>query len=484
MATAGVPTWSTTAATNSTADPAVNWAEGQAPSSVNDSARAMMASVAKWRNDLYGLTTAGTSTAYTVTTNATYVNAAAMSNAVFCIIPNATSGASPTLAVDGLTARAINVSTGVAIPTGALVSGTPYFVKYVHASTEFILLGAVGKSTLAALDIIGGTSLTAIATDDTLPLYDLSGTANKRMLVSDFLKVINQLTADASPDGAADYVMTYDNSASAAKKVLLQNLPGRLPLLYKAGLGLSNSTGDALNDITIAAGKCRDSTDTVDIIGTAKTKQLDANWAFGGGQGFRNSGAGITNTTYHIYAVAKADGTSDYYAHASTTVATVITALQAETGGADYLYARRIGSIIRSGGSIVPFSQKENLFTRDLVIRSFVDTDPGTAAVTATLDVPNGIPVDAVIDVVLGQGSGDSNQTFLLVTALTETNSAPTSALFDLMAGNSNVVALDIASRRRVMTNTSKQIRYRLSRSTGSMTVTMFTRGWWDFFVD
>jgi len=46
MAT-GLQVWSATAATNATADSAVNWAEGQAPSSVNDSARAMMAAMAK-----------------------------------------------------------------------------------------------------------------------------------------------------------------------------------------------------------------------------------------------------------------------------------------------------------------------------------------------------------------------------------------------------------------------------------------------------
>jgi hypothetical protein len=37
---------------------------------------------------------------------------------------------------------------------------------------------------------------------------------------------INGLTADASPNGAADYVMTYDASAAGLKKVLLNNLPG------------------------------------------------------------------------------------------------------------------------------------------------------------------------------------------------------------------------------------------------------------------
>ena len=40
--------WSTTAANNATADPSINWQEGQAPSTVNDSARAMMAVIATW----------------------------------------------------------------------------------------------------------------------------------------------------------------------------------------------------------------------------------------------------------------------------------------------------------------------------------------------------------------------------------------------------------------------------------------------------
>ena len=37
---------------------------------------------------------------------------------------------------------------------------------------------------------------------------------------------VNALTADASPDGAADVVVTYDDDAATHKKVLLNNLPG------------------------------------------------------------------------------------------------------------------------------------------------------------------------------------------------------------------------------------------------------------------
>ena len=57
--------WSKTANNNANADGTINWAEGQAPSTVNDSARAMMAAAAKYRDDIAGVTTGGTATAYT-----------------------------------------------------------------------------------------------------------------------------------------------------------------------------------------------------------------------------------------------------------------------------------------------------------------------------------------------------------------------------------------------------------------------------------
>lgn len=45
--------WDSTAANNASGAPSINWAEGQAPSTVNDSARQMMADVAAWRDILF-----------------------------------------------------------------------------------------------------------------------------------------------------------------------------------------------------------------------------------------------------------------------------------------------------------------------------------------------------------------------------------------------------------------------------------------------
>jgi hypothetical protein len=252
-----------------------------------------------------------------------------------------------------------------------------------------------------------------------------------------------------------------------------------LPPGYLFGLTLSNNTTDATNDIDIAAGKCRDSTDSISIVAAAMTKQLDAGWAAGTNQGMRNSAAAITDTTYHIYAVAKADGTQDFYAHTSTTVATVLTALQAETGGADYLYARRICSIVRASAAIKAFVQVGDDFTWKAGSVQDVDaTNPGTAAVTRTLTVPIGIVVDAklsfIIDAVTSTGFN-----FLLTPLDVDDVVADvindTATLF-----NASGIDQQHGGTAVVRTNTSGQIRSRVSVSGTSDRIRLNTSGWID----
>src|SRR5215510_12461470 len=111
----GLHLWSKTAAPNASADSSINWAEGQSPSSVNDSARAMMARIAEQRDDLAGTaTTGGTSTAYTLTSNQVFDTLAHMSGQKLKVRFNATNGASPTLNVDTLGPKAIQVKSGTA----------------------------------------------------------------------------------------------------------------------------------------------------------------------------------------------------------------------------------------------------------------------------------------------------------------------------------------------------------------------------------
>ena len=134
--------WSRTASANANADASVNWAEGMPPSAVNDSGRAMMAAAAKYRDDLSGvIVTAGTATAYTVSSYQVFDTLAHLDGKVIAFTPHVTNDAAPTLNVDGLGAKPLRAAHGVDLQSNVLLSGTPYVALYNNANAEFVLQG-------------------------------------------------------------------------------------------------------------------------------------------------------------------------------------------------------------------------------------------------------------------------------------------------------------------------------------------------------
>jgi microcystin-dependent protein len=147
MAT-GVASWvKSPASANASADQNVNMAEGMAPSLVNDGVRALMSSVAMWRDDTAGILTAGTSTAYTITTNQGFASLAALDGRKLAITMHVSSGATPTLAVDLIgVAKPIRLQTGVALSAaGTLVQGSTYSVIYNNSTGEFLVRDQTGQ---------------------------------------------------------------------------------------------------------------------------------------------------------------------------------------------------------------------------------------------------------------------------------------------------------------------------------------------------
>lgn len=64
------------------------------------------------------------------------------------------------------------------------------------------------------------TAETSVDSADVLSLYDASASTADKCTVAELFKSVNTLTADTAPDAAADYLLTYDASATAAKKAL------------------------------------------------------------------------------------------------------------------------------------------------------------------------------------------------------------------------------------------------------------------------
>jgi microcystin-dependent protein len=156
MAT-GVTSWSTTAATNATADADVNWAEGMAPSAVNNSARAMMASVAKFRDDISATAaTTGSANAYVFTTSQTF---ASLQNGLrFAFIANHTNTGTATINVDGLGAKPLRLAGSIELAAGSVIANAVYEAIYNTGVGEWVIIQSPSAIPAGVVVPYGGSS--------------------------------------------------------------------------------------------------------------------------------------------------------------------------------------------------------------------------------------------------------------------------------------------------------------------------------------
>ena len=198
---AGVAWWSQTAATNASSDPTVGWAEGQSPSSINDSARAEMASVAKWRDDIGGsITTGGSGTAFTVASNQSFDNLARLANQLIAFTPHITNTGACTINVDGLGAKPLRTAPSVDLPAGTIIQGTPYVALYNNSDQAYYLHGFFGQPySIPIGGLIDFTGSTAPNSSFVLPY----GQAISRTTYSTYFSLVG--TTYGTGDGSSTF---------------------------------------------------------------------------------------------------------------------------------------------------------------------------------------------------------------------------------------------------------------------------------------
>lgn len=240
----------------------------------------------------------------------------------------------------------------------------------------------------------------------------------------------------------------------------------RLAGVILSGCTLSNNGTDATNDIDIAAGYVVSDDGAAVMTVPARTKRLDAAWAVGTNQGGLDTGS-IANTTYHLWVIQRSDtGVVDVLFSASASAPTMPT---------NYDRKAYLGAVLRESAALVGFVQHERTFMRSAPVQDFSSQNPGTSAVTRTLSVPAGVQVEAILSI--EALTSTNNSVIALLTDLALADTAPSTSAFSVTARANNTNARDSATVR-VVTNTSRQIRSRLSFSDTNTFLVNATHGW------
>ena len=144
--------WAKSAGSNGNSDTTIAWPEGQTPGSVNNSARAMMARSAEFRDDISGAVTAtGTANGIVVTANSAFTTLA--NGRVVAFTAAYTNTGAVNINVNSLGAKSVRLVTpsgDTALTGGEIRAGAVYLVMYASALNSaaggWQLIGGSGVS--------------------------------------------------------------------------------------------------------------------------------------------------------------------------------------------------------------------------------------------------------------------------------------------------------------------------------------------------
>jgi hypothetical protein len=244
----------------------------------------------------------------------------------------------------------------------------------------------------------------------------------------------------------------------------------RIPRSFLAGLILS--TAGSSTTMSIAAGQAADSANACLMDLNAAIAKTTAAWAVGTATGGLDTGTIANSTWYHFYVIRRPD----------TSVVDVVFSLSATspTLPTNYTQFRRIGSGRTNGsGQWTSFVQYNDTFLWLSPVLDISAGNPGTAAVTRTLTTPTGVVCKAILNVNLNEGASRS---ICYLSELTLTDLAPSISAAPLATVSTSASGSDgdAMQKLEIFTNTSAQIRSRLSFSDAGTFLYIAALGWID----
>lgn len=349
---------------------------------------------------------------------------------------------------------------GIPVLVDTSTGPSPLSGGEIVAANAVLLLYEAARGAFHVVNPTPGSFTGATITNSTITLSTIDTTT-----------ITLKQASDPTPtaEGDMQWSTLFDTfkvgDSSGTKRFWAGAAPGAI-----TGCTIANNGSDATNDIDFAAGTVSDSTAAFYMtLGSTLTKRLDATWTVGNNQGGLFSGS-IANTTYHCFIIMRPDtGVVD---------AGFDTSVTAANRPASYTYYRRIGSIVRSGATILAFSQLGDFFTLASLVQSYNSSTTGTSAVPVTLQVPVGLAVRSLINVSWTDFS-PAALSYLVVG--NGTGAAASSSNFTMMMyGDAGLARASVSGQVQAVTNTSGQVSFRASSSSGNKTVTVITAGWID----
>lgn len=249
-----------------------------------------------------------------------------------------------------------------------------------------------------------------------------------------------------------------------------------MPRGYIDGLTM---TIENSQDINIATGVCRDSTNMVNMVITDLTKKIDATWAAGDDAGglcdtdYASGTSGTeSDTWYHFFIIAHTDGTVDAGFDKDPDAVELL-------DDSGYTHYRRIGSVLTDSGgppeAITPFRQRGDEFLWQVPTTDWdSEGNLDTAEASPTVKTPPDIITEAILNVC---SEGIASASWILIYSDYMTTVAPSFAT-NALSNIGGITNADRAGQMHIGTDTSSTVRARASVNNSDVRIA--TMGWID----